>query len=104
MNLLGHRWSGVGVGGLTHKLGTQILPHQARVGHGVDHGVVVSDLIGAVKDASLLPPCHAGLGAAPANLANDCQGVPNLLAAIKATIFLTYFFAYFFWPLKMCLH
>ena len=84
VNLLGHGGCGVCVGGLAHKLGAQVLPHQPRVGHGVGHGVVVADLEGAVVDASLPPPGDAGPGAATSDLANHCQVIPNLLARIKA--------------------
>ena len=88
MNLLGHWGCGVCVGGLAHKLGTQVLSHQPRVGQGVGHSVVVAELVGAVIDAALPPPGDTGPGAAASHLTNHCQVIPNLLAVIKAFLFL----------------
>ena len=56
VDLLGDGRGVVGVGCLADEFCSEVFPLEAAVGHGVDHGAVAGELVGAVVDPSLPPP------------------------------------------------
>ena len=78
VDLLGDGGCGVGVGGLAHQLGPEVLAPQAGVEDAVGDGAGGRDLVAAVEDAALAPPRHRGQRPAPTDLAGQPEVVTNL--------------------------
>ena len=78
VDLLGDGGRGVGVGGLAHQLGPEVLAPEAGVEDAVGDGAGGRDLVAAVEDAALAPPRHRGQRPAPTNLAGQPEVVTNL--------------------------
>ena len=78
VDLLGDGGCGVGVGGLAHQLGPEVLAPQAGVEDAVGDGAGGRDLVAAVEDAALAPPRYRGQRPAPTDLAGQPEVITNL--------------------------